>query len=114
MKKDFGLRCWTMTVAVKGNTLPENCQKLIAGIIKGIGMNAIFEEKTWTYDGDLGHIMVQPLYESFIGFDIWVRHRGGYLTITSCHEFTEDKALAAIRRHGYAVTSNTPVAVLDL
>ena len=112
---DLGKKCWTLQVAVRGDTTLAAAQKVVDAIIEAIGMTPVFKPTAYQYEGDIGIIYIQPIYESFVGFDAWPCHGGGYLTITSCREFSATTALTAIRANGYEIVGQTPTpTVLEI
>lgn len=103
---NLGKTCWTLQVAVLGDTTEAGAKKVVNDIIKSIGMTPVFEPVVYQYEGMIGIIYIQPIYESFIGFDAWPCHNGGYLTITSCREFKPEEALDAIINNGYQISDS--------
>lgn len=110
----LGKQCWMMGVAVKGDMSVESAERVVNAVISAIGMTKIYESKTWTYDGNLGLIYAQPLYESIVTADFWPRHRGGYLVVTSCREYDPRDVIRAAKESGYSVISKTPLCMMSI
>lgn len=108
---DLGKKCWTLQVAVKGDTSLAGARKVVDDIIAAIGMTPIFKPTAYQYESDIGIIYIQPIYESFVAYDAWPCHGGGYITITSCREFQPDQAIEVMVGYGFMVGESNFVVI---
>ena len=111
---DLGKQCWMMGIAVRGDMSAEAAERVVNAVISAIGMTKIYESKTWTYDGDLGLILAQPLYESIVTADFWPRHSTGYLVITSCKYYEKSTAEEAVSACGYEIIESSMMVLNTL
>lgn len=109
----LGKNCTTFTLAIKGEATVAAARSLVNGIIQAIGMSPIFEPTVYQYAEDVGIIYIQPIYESFVAFDAWPKHGGGYLTVTSCRNFEPGTVTDEVERQGYHIVDDT-YSELDL
>jgi hypothetical protein len=62
---------------------------------------------TWRYPafgaGGEGLTMVQPIVESFLAWDTWSEHGGGYLFVVSCRLYQASKIRLVLEAHGLEV-----------
>ena len=67
-------------------------KRLINDLTKAMKMTPAHRPALWNYPvsgaGGTGMTLVQPITESFIALDTWTDHRGAYLFICSCREFS--------------------------
>jgi hypothetical protein len=94
-------------MAVKGNTTVEGARKVVNEIIQKIGMSPIFEPAIYQYAGDIGLIYIQPIFESFVAYDAWPCHGGGYITVSSCREFYADVVMRVVEKHGFEILDSS-------
>ena len=102
----LGKTCTTFMMAVKGDTTVEGARRIVDEIIKTIGMTPIFEPAVYEYEGNIGIIYIQPIFESFVAYDAWPIHGGGYITVTSCRDFYADAVMEVVSRAGYEVVDS--------
>jgi hypothetical protein len=103
----IGKCCHTFQMAVKGNTTVEAAKLVVDEIIRHIGMTPIFEPSVYQYEGDIGIIYIQPIFESFVAYDAWPCHGGGYITVSSCREFYADAVMAVVEKHGFEILDSS-------
>lgn len=100
---EFGKNMQAALFSIVGDVSPEQGQTITNDIIRQIGMTPIFEPKCWRYEDDLGWIGVQPLYESYVAWDQWDCHKGGFIVVVSCRPFFANIVQTVIESHGLKV-----------
>ena len=103
----IGENCYTLQMSVKGDTSVEGSKSVVNEIIRKIGMTPIFEPAIYEYEGNIGIIYIQPIFESFVAYDAWPRHGGGYMTVSSCREFYADIVMAVVENAGFEILDSS-------
>jgi hypothetical protein len=109
----IGKACYTLQMSVKGDTTVDAARTVVDDIIKRIGMTPIFQPSIYEYEGNIGIIYIQPIFESFVAYDAWPCHGGGYMTVSSCREFYADTVMEVLEKHGFEILDSS-LSVLRL
>ena len=110
---EIGKCCHTFQMSVLGPSTIEAARDVVNEIIEKIGMTPIFEPSIFQYEGNIGIIYIQPIFESFVAYDAWPCHGGGYLTVSSCREFYADTVMGVVEKHGFKILDSS-LTVLGL
>lgn len=102
----LGKHCSVLTMAVLGQTTVEAARKVVNTIIKAIGMTAIFEPTVYQYEENIGIIYIQPIFESFVAYDAWPCHGGGYINVLSCRDFSPSTVMSKVAEAGYEIVDH--------
>jgi len=109
----LGKNCHTFQLSVIGKTTVEAAKAVVDDIIEKIGMAPIFKPAVYVYEGNIGIIYIQPIFESFVAYDAWPCHGGGYITVSSCREFYADTVMCVVEKHGFKILDSS-LTVLGL
>jgi len=94
--------------SVKGSVSEGEVMVLIEDVITTIEVLPAHVPAMYSYPvvgkGGKGFTFIQPITESFIAFDAWPDHGGGYLIISSCKYFSPPDVRKVIERRGLKVT----------
>ena len=103
MEKSFGKDCMFFMCSFTGALTQADCPKLLKEIVEIVGMRPSHAPVTFDYEGDLGFIVCQPLIESMVFLDYWIRHTGGFLTLDSCKAFFPQNVERVMSSYGLIV-----------
>jgi len=92
MNDPLGSKTYSVILALRGSVSKKKCKEITEKIIDRIGMNKAHKGKMFNYPyagkGN-GYIYIQPIIESYISWDVWIKPSGCYVTICSCRDFDE-------------------------
>lgn len=102
----LGKDCYILSMAVMGPTDVASARAVVNEVVRQIGMAPIFEPAVYQYEENIGIIYIQPIFESFVAYDAWPRHGGGYITVLSCREFEADIAMQVVEAQGFTIVDH--------
>jgi S-adenosylmethionine/arginine decarboxylase-like enzyme len=107
MASRLGNTSYLSAFSIKGSVEVDQCKRITQDIINSIGMKPIFSPAHWKYlEKDVGYIYVQPIYESYIAWDVWPKWGGAYLAVCSCKKFKRENVIAVIQGHSLKISGN--------
>ena len=94
-------------ITVRGNLLPEKCNRYTSVICEKIGMTLAHKASLYQYPlngkGGNGFTFFFPITESFITWDTWNDFGGAYLVIASCKSFYPQDVVTVLQELGLEV-----------
>lgn len=103
-KVKLGERMFFRGIVFHG-VLPErDWREFLLSLSHAMGMTPVASAACWNYPlgdaGGNGMTLVQPITESFLALDTWPDHRGAYLLVCSCKQYSPETISKIAKQFG--------------
>lgn len=107
-KNKFGQTTYFLMVSFKDDDMDKDkCEEFTKFLVKEIKMKKAYAPVFFDYPykgkGGKGFTFIQPITDSYITMDYWKNLGGGYVTVCSCKNFYQSKAVDSFKKFGMEI-----------